>query len=76
MGIYPLCNHGFRILFEEAAVTVFSKDNNVLITGYREQVGAKLWRFYLRPKHTVLQQCPPGPVALNTNNLPSVGTLV
>ena len=76
MGIGPLCDHGYRILFEETAVTVFSKDNAVLLTGFQEQAGAKLWRFSLLPEHTVLQQRPPGPVALNANNLPSVGTLV
>ena len=76
MGIGTLFNHGCRILFEEIAVTVFSKENTVFIKEYREQFGAKLWRFYLRPENTVLQQCSTGPIALNTNNLPSVGTLV
>ena len=76
MGKFPLCNHGCRILFEETAVTVFSKYNTVLLIGYQEQAGAKLWRFSLRPEHTALQQCPTGPVALNANDLPSVGTLV
>ena len=75
MGIGPLCNHGCRILFEETAVTVFSKDNTVLLTGYQEQAGAKLWIFSLYPEHTVLQQRPTSPVALNTYDLPRVGTL-
>ena len=76
MGIGPLCDHGFRVIFEETSVTVFSKENTFLLTGYREQAGAKLWRFSLRPKHTVLQKCPTDPVALNANDLPSVGNLV
>ena len=54
MGIGPLCDHGFRVLFEETVVTFFSKDNSVLLKGYREQSGAKIWRFSLRPEHTVL----------------------
>ena len=76
MGIGPLCDHGCCVLFEETAVTVFSKNNTVLLKGHRKQFGAKLWRLYLHPKNTVLQQCPTGPIALNANNLPSVGTLV
>ena len=42
MGIGPLFDHGCRILFEETDVSVDSKDNIVLLTGYREQDGAKL----------------------------------
>ena len=76
IGIGPLCDHGCRILFEETSVTVLFKDNTVLFTGYREQAGSKLWRFSLRPEHTILQQFPTGPVALNAKNIPSVGTLV
>ena len=76
MGIGPLCNHGCRVLFEEAAVTVFSKDNTVLPKGYREKFGDKPWHFSLRPKNTVLQQCSTDPITLNSNDLPSVGTLV
>ena len=76
MVIGPLCNHGFRVLFEETSVTVFSKDNTILLKGYREQFGTKLWRFSLRPNNTVLEQCPAGPISLNSNDLPSVGTLV
>ena len=76
MGIVPLCNHGCCILFKETAVTVLSKYNTVLLKGYRKKFGAKLWRFSLRPNNTVLKQCQTGPVALNANNLLSVGTLV
>ena len=76
MGIVPLYDHGYRVLFEETSITVFSKDNTVLLKGYREKFGAKLWRFYLRPENNVLQQCPTSPIALNANDLPSVGTLV
>ena len=76
MGIGPLCNHGCRVLFEEAAVTVFSKDNTVLPKGYREKFGDKPWHFSLRPKNTVLQQCSTGPISLNADDIPSVGTLV
>ena len=76
MGIGPLCDHGCRVIFEDTAVTVFSKYNTVLFKVYREQFGAKLWRFSLCHNNTVLKQCPPGPISLNANDLPSVGTLV
>ena len=76
MGIGPLCDHGCCVLYEETAVTDFSNNNTVLLKGHRKQFGAKLWRLSLHPKNNVLQQCPTGPIALNANNLPSVGTLV
>ena len=76
MGIGPLCDHGCPVLFEETAVTVFYKYNTVLLTGYGEQTGANIWPFSLRPEHAVLQHRPTGPVALNANDLPSVGNLV
>ena len=64
MGIGTLCHHGCRILFKETAVTVLSKINTVLLKGYCETFGAKLWRFLLRPNNTVLKQCATGPVSL------------
>ena len=76
MGIFPLCEHGCHKLFEETAVTVFSKYNTLLLKGYRETFGTKLWRLSLRPNNTVLEKCPTAPVALNANDLSSVKTLV
>ena len=76
MGIGPLCNRSFHVIFEETAVTVFSKDNTLLLKGYLKQSGSKLWHFSLLPNNIVLQQCPTGPIALNANDLPSVRTLV
>ena len=76
MGIGPLYDHVCRVLFEETSVTVLLKDNTFLLTRYQEQADAKLWCFSLQPEHTVLQQCPTGPIALNANDIPSVGNLV
>ena len=76
MDIGPLYDHGCRVLFGDTDLIVYSKDSTHLLTEYREQTGAKLWRFPLRPDHTVLLQRPTGPVALNANDLPSVVTLV
>ena len=51
LGIGKLCDHGCKVLFDSNAVTAFSKYNkNILIKGWRDTTGAKLWRFYLRPK--------------------------
>ena len=65
-------------MFEKKSVTFFSCDNDVLLRGWREPRGAKLWRFALCPKgHTALPAaCAAGPVAMNPHDLPSVGALV
>ena len=76
MVIGPLRDHGCHIFFKETAITVISKDNTVLLKGHSKTFSAKLWRFLLHPNNTVLEQCPTGPVSLNANNLPTVGTLV
>ena len=65
-------------MFEKKYFTVYSQDDNVLLRGWRESRGAKLWRFSLRPQdHTTLPSArPTRPVAMNSHNLPSVCTLV
>ena len=42
MGVGPLCDHNCRVLFERKAATVFSKDGNVFLCGWRKKAGAKL----------------------------------
>ena len=78
MGIGPLCDQGCRVLFEKKQVTVYSRDDNVLLRGWHELRGAKLWRFALRPHvHTNLQKARPTiPVAMNAHDLPRVCALV
>ena len=77
LGIGPLCDHDCRVLFEKTAVTVFSRQNTVLLHGYHEPTGAKLWRFHLDPSNQVsLPAWQTGPAALNAHDLPSVGALV
>ena len=78
MGIGPLCDHDCRVLFERKAVTVFSQYGNVVLRGWREKTGAKLWRFslMLRPMTTGPTVMAMGPAALNAHDLPSVGALV
>ena len=78
MGIGPLCYHGCRVLFEKISVTIFSKESTIILRGWRNPYGAKIWRFSLRPEDHPL--VPPewssGPTALNAHDLPSVGALV
>ena len=51
LGIGKLCDHGCKVLFDSNSVTVFSKDNqSILLKGWRDTTGAKLWRFSLRPE--------------------------
>ena len=62
-------------------MTVFSKDNkNILLKGWRDTTGAKLWRFSLRPEDNPVSSIhpttPTTPAALNAHDLPSVGALV
>ena len=78
MGIGPLCYHGFRVVFEETKVTVYSKDSTELLRGWRETTGSKLWRFSLLPGDhpTPTPDWSKGPTALNAHDLPSVGALV
>ena len=78
MGIVPLCDHGCRVLFEKKYVTSFSKDGTIILRGWHEPSGAKLWRFSLRPEINpeVQQEWSSGPTALNAHDLPSVVALV
>ena len=78
MGISPLCDHGCRVLFEKIYVTIFTKYNKIILRGWREPSGAKLWKFYLCPKdHPLVPlQHRSGPTALNAHDLPSVGAPV
>ena len=77
LGIGPLCDHDCRVLFDKSAVTVFSRQNTILLRGHRETTGAKLWRFHLIPQNqNSLPQWQTGPVALRAHDLPSVGALV
>ena len=78
MCIGPLCDHVRPVVLKKKLVTVFSKDDKVLLRGWREPSSAKLWCFALRSKgHTALPaDWSTGPAALNAHDLPSVGALV
>ena len=78
MGIGPLRDHKCRVVFDKKYVTVYSWDDDILLRGWQEPKGAKLWIFALRPKgYTSLTvNYSTGPTALNAHNLPSVAALV
>ena len=81
-GVGPLCNKGCRVLFEAESVTIFNKtDDSILLQGWREPTGAKLWRFSLRPDDNTSHDSPPPascvtPAACSVTDLPSVAALV
>jgi hypothetical protein len=81
-GVGPLCDNGCRVLFDSASVTIFDKtDDSILLQGWREPTGAKLWRFSLLPDnnashHVSLPTPNDTPSALNATDLPSIGALV
>ena len=59
-------------------VTVYSRDDDVLLRGWRETRGSRLWQFALCPKgNTNLPAASPTvPVAMNSHDLPSVCALI
>ena len=81
LGIGRLCDHECTFLFDSDAVTVYAKNNKtILLKGWIDTTGAKLWRFSLRPEEnhvsSIQTKSPTIPTALNTHDLPSVGALV
>ena len=78
MGIGPLCEHGCRDLFEKISVTVFTKDDTIILRGWREPSGANLWMFSLCPKDhpSMPPEWSSDPTALNAHDLTSVVSLV
>ncbi len=82
-GVGKLCDNGCRVLFDTHSVTVFNKQNDsILLQGWRETTGAKLWRFSLLPDdHPQPPNLPAAHsatphLALNAGDLPSIGALV
>ena len=78
IGIEPLCDHGCCFLFEKKTVTIYSRDNDILLRCWREPRRSRLWRFTLRPKGQTKMPAtsPTRPLAINAHNLPSVCALI
>jgi len=81
IGIGPICDTDCQVLFSKAEVTVFGPDGSPILRGWRDDAGAKLWRFALRPDKDDL---PPrradtqssSLAAFSAYDLPSVEALV
>jgi hypothetical protein len=77
MGIGKLCDNNCKVVFDKTAVTVFAQDGSMLLKGWGEQDGAKLWRFSLIPNDNITPTwATQVPAAFNAHDLPSVGALV
>ena len=57
---------------------MFSQDNVVILRGWRELTGAKIWRFSLLPQEhsSIPTKWRSSPSALNAHDLPIIGALV
>ena len=81
VGIGPICDAGFTVTFSDTRVIVRDKENDPVLTGWREQQGPKLWHFNLLPEP---QDVPTPTAACRTTSLgafsaydmPSVQALV
>ena len=81
VGIVPICDAGCTVTFTEHDVTVFLTLGKTILTGWRETIMPKMWRFALYPskdrvpspstsaEHTTLQ-------AYSSYGLPIVKYLV
>ena len=70
-----------HVLFDSNAVTIFSKDNKtILLKGWSDTTGAKLWCFSIRTEDNLVSSFhptpPTTPAALNAHDLPSIGSLI
>ena len=54
IGLAPFVDAGCRVLFTNTSVIAFDKDGKVILEGWRETSGPKLWRWPLLP-----QELPP-----------------
>ncbi len=50
IGLAPFVDAGCRVLFTNTSVIAFDKDGEVILEGWRETTGPKLWRWPLLPQ--------------------------
>ena len=50
IGLAPFVDAGCRVLFTDTAVIAFDRDGKVILEGWRETTGPKLWRWPLLPQ--------------------------
>ena len=77
MGIGKLCDNDCKVVFDKTTVTVLANNGSILLQGWREPTGAKLWRFSLIPNQQVAPSTTTQHSAAHSaSDLPSVGALV
>ena len=80
IGIGPICDANFTVVFKKQDVTVISPEGKPILQGWREKKLPHLWRFALKTndsgeqKYTTTNQ--KRPEAHNVYDLPSVEALV
>ena len=83
VGIGPICDAKYSVLFNDEAVHIISPTGTPVITGWREETGHKLWRMSLlpTPENIIPIKDKPGTketslAAFSAYDLPSVEALV
>ena len=80
VGVGPICDVDFTVVFTKQNVTVFSPKVKPILTGLREKKLKRLWHFSMKPAeylikvHTSTSQTTPA--AHSVYDLPSVEALV
>jgi len=71
VGLGPFADQGCQIVFTNKDVSVRNPQGICILKGWREEMGAHLWRFPLKPPPA----CVVPPAALPTPSLPPVASL-
>lgn len=59
IGLGPFVDQGCSIVFTKTNVTVYDTTQRPILKGWREQTGARLWRFPLKPTKPLESQISP-----------------
>ena len=59
VGVGPICDVDFTVVFTKQNVTVFSPKVKPILTGWREKKLPILWRFALKPTEELLMHHTP-----------------
>ena len=80
IGVGPICDANYTVLFNKKDVKVLSPEGKTIITGWREKKLTRLWQFALKQKNNIItyytttsQTTPAGHSAYD---LPSIEYLV
>ena len=81
IGVGPICGADCKVTFTSAAVVVRDLHGNLVLTGWREQSGPRLWRIVLQPDEITLPSMPYDAnktrlMAYSAYNFPSVRSLI